>query len=205
MTDESWYAETAYGVSEVPQQERSSERSWIMRFAKVRLPWGNAEDVTSVNLLEKFSSKKLRLYEGFKKEREEKIATETYSPSPFEDIDFHIRDDHERFRYALLPASSHFWMYMLGGGRFLFFLFFIITFFIFMAELLDTEKTLLNVISDYSATLFIFLGVPLGCWLVGTVVIKFFPQPLDKSLARPHLGTQPPYRPGHCLRLQKQR
>lgn len=175
MNNESWYAETAYGASEVPRQEPSTERSWIMRFAKVRLPWGNTEEVTPVSFVEDCSPRDLRSQEQLKSEREEQTTTNTYAPSPYEIIDFHIRDDHERFRYALLPASSHFWMYMLGGGRFLFFLFFIITFFIFMAELLDTEKTLLNVISDYSATLFIFLGVPLGCWLVGTVVIKLFP------------------------------
>nr|WP_315448833.1 hypothetical protein [uncultured Pseudomonas sp.] len=175
MTDQSWYAQTAYGASEVPQQERSSERSWIMRFAKARLPWGNADDLIPVNILEKFAPEKLCLHEDFKKEREEKIATNTYVPSPYELIDFHIKDDHERFRYALLPASSHFWMYMLGGGRFLFFVFLAIIFFIFLAEILDSKKTLLSVIHEYAATLFTFLGVPLGCWLAGTLVIKFFP------------------------------
>ena len=123
MTQESYYAKTAYGLTEVPQQERSAERSWIMRFAKARLPWGGANDLTPASALEKFSPKKLRLHEKFKKEREEQIAAGTHISSPFEHIDFHIRDDHECFRYALLPASSHFWMYMLSGGRFLFFYF----------------------------------------------------------------------------------
>ena len=175
MTDESWYAQTAYGSKEVPQQEASTERPWIMRFAKARLPWGNADDITAVNILEKFSPKKLRLHEGFKKEREEQIATEAYSPSPYGLIDFHIRDDHERFRYALLPASSHFWIYMLGVGRTLFLIFLTLSFFILTAELIDTKKPLLNIINDYSATLFILLGLPLVCWAAGTVVIKFFP------------------------------
>ncbi|MHC8412827.1 hypothetical protein ACYZTR_22660 [Pseudomonas sp. Hz4] len=174
MTIESHYSETAYGASEVPQQKCSAERPWIMRFAKVRLPWGNADDICPTSFHDKNSPNNLRFWEKFNKEREEQKTTGTYSSSPFEHIDFHIRDDHERFRYALLPASSHFWMYMLGGGRFLFFLFLAITFFIFMAELLDTKKILLNVISDYSATLFTFLGIPLVCWLAGTVVIKFF-------------------------------
>ena len=176
MSNESWYAETAYGASEVPQQERSTERPWIMRFAKVRLPWGNAEDVTSVNFLEKFSPKKLRLYEGFKKEREEQIATETYAPSPFEDIDFHIRDDHERFRYALLPASSHFWMYMSGGGRFLFFLFLLAsipTYFLDISIGNDSiwESTKSIFIEFFSW----FLGLPLLSWAIGSIVIKHFP------------------------------
>lgn len=117
MTDESWYAKTAYGLKEAPQQEPSPERPWIMRFAKIRLPWGNTEEVTAANLLEKFSPKEIRLHEKFKKEREEQIATNTYDPSPYELIDFHIRDDHERFRYASLPASSHFWLYMKTLGK----------------------------------------------------------------------------------------
>lgn len=127
MTDEAWYAKSAYGSKEVPQQKTSTERPWIMRFAKVRLPWGNTGEVTAANLLEKFSPEKLRLCEGFKKEREEKIAKNAYARTPYELVDFHIRDDHERFRYALLPASSHFWMYMSGGGRFLFFLFLVVS------------------------------------------------------------------------------
>ena len=57
MTQESYYAKTAYGLTEVPQQERSAERSWIMRFAKARLPWGGANDLTPASALEKFSPK----------------------------------------------------------------------------------------------------------------------------------------------------
>ncbi|POA66221.1 hypothetical protein, partial [Pseudomonas sp. DP16D-R1] len=174
MTQESYYAQTAYGATEVPQQEQSTERPWIMRFAKVRLPWGNADEVTPVSFVEDYSPRDLRNQEQLKIEREEQMAKGTYSPSPFEHIDFHLRDNHECFRYALLPASSHFWMYMLGGGRFLFFLFFVIIFFIILAELLDAKKTLLEVVSNYYVTLFIFLAIPLGCWLVGAVVIKFF-------------------------------
>ena len=125
MTDQSWYAQTAYGWNEVPQQECSAEPPWIMRFAKVRLPWGNTDEVTAANLLEKFSPKEIRLHEKFKKEREEKIATNTYGPSPFELIDFHIRDDHEQFRYASLPATSHFWLYMRAFGKLIFYISFI--------------------------------------------------------------------------------
>jgi hypothetical protein len=175
MTDQSWYAQTAYGWNEVPQQECSTDRPWIMRFAKARLPWGNTDDITAANLLEKFPPKELRLHEGFKKKREEQIAANASDPAPYGHIDFHIRDDHEHFRYALLPASSHLWMYMLGGGRFLFFLFFLIHFFILLAEFIDTNKTMLKVIDDYSSTLFTFLGIPLACWIAGTLVIKFIP------------------------------
>jgi hypothetical protein len=98
-----------------------------MRFAKVRLPWGNADEVTPVSFVEGYSPRDLRNQEQIKREREEQIAKGTYTPGPFEHIDFHMRDNHESFRYALLPASSHFWMYMKAFGRFIFFLLLIVS------------------------------------------------------------------------------
>ncbi|MHA6127912.1 hypothetical protein ACX3YD_17300 [Pseudomonas fluorescens group sp. PF-1] len=174
MSNTSYYAKTAYGATEVPQQERSAERPWIMRFAKVRLPWGNADEVTPVSFVEDYSPRDLRNQEQLKREREEQIAKGVYAPSPFEDVDFHMRDNHERFRYALFPASSHFWIYMLGVGRVLFLIFFTLSFFILAAELIDTQKKLINIIADYSVTLIVLLGLPLMCWMAGAVVIKFF-------------------------------
>jgi hypothetical protein len=147
-----------------------------MRFAKVRLPWGNPDDVTSVNLLEKFSPKKLRLHEGLKKEREEKTATEAYSPSPYGLIDFHIRDDHERFRHALLPASSHFWLYMRLFGKFFFYIFFIISIpshFVMTSATAEPfwELTKRSIFEYYSWV----LGLPLLSWVIGSIVIKHLP------------------------------
>ena len=95
MTQESYYAKTAYGSTEVPQQEQSTERPWIMRLAKARLPWGNADEVTPVSFVEDYSPRDLRNQEQSKIEREEQIAKGTYAPSPFEHIDFHMKDDHE--------------------------------------------------------------------------------------------------------------
>ena len=176
MINESWYAKTAYGLKEVPQQEPSPERPWIMRFAKVRLPWGNTKEVTTANLLEKFSPKEIRLNEVFKKEREEQIATNTYAPSPYELIDFHIRDNHEQFRYASLPASSHFWLYMRLFGKWFFYLLFIFS--------IPGHISLISLVNEpwweFTKNLFIeyyswLLGVPLLCWAIGSIVIKHFP------------------------------
>ncbi|TBN31319.1 hypothetical protein EYC95_29950, partial [Pseudomonas sp. BGI-2] len=184
MTDEYWYAQTAYRSSRVPKQEPSTERPWIMRFAKARLPWGNADDLTAANLFEKFSPKSLRLYEGFKKEREEETATNTYAPNLYELIDFHIRDDHERFRYALLPASSHFWMYMSGGGRFLFFLFLIACIPTYFFEISIEHKSVLESTKNIFIEFFSwFLGLPLLSWAIGSIVINHSP-PLWKNPSR---------------------
>ncbi len=175
MTHDSYYAETAYGVSEVPQQERSSERSWIMRFAKIRLPWGNTDEVCPISFVEDYSPNDLRHQEKIERERDEQIAAGTYSSSPYELIDFHMKDDHERFRYALLPASSHFWIYMSGVGRVLFFLFFIVsipTYFLGISTgnepVWESTKTMFNVF------FFWILGLPLLCWAIGSIVIKHF-------------------------------
>jgi hypothetical protein len=176
MTDQSWYAPTAYGWNEVPQQERSPERPWIMRLAKARLPWGNTDDITSVSILEKFTPKKLRRHEDLKKEREEEIATKSSSPSSYELIDFHIRDDHERFRYALLPASSHFWMYMSGGGRFLFFMFLVAGIPTYFFEISIEHKSIWEATKSIFIEFFSwFLGLPLLSWAIGSIVIKHFP------------------------------
>ncbi|BBP69115.1 hypothetical protein PHLH6_11190 [Pseudomonas sp. Seg1] len=176
MNDESWYAQTAYGTNEVPQQEPSTGRPWIIRFAKVRLPWGNADKLIPVNILEKFTPEKLRLHEGFKKEREEKIATTPYTASQDEFIDFHIRDNHERFRFALLPASSHFWMYMSGGGRFLFFLFLLVSIPTYFLGISTGDESIWESTQIMFKVFFSWiLGVPLLCWAIGSIVIKHFP------------------------------
>ncbi|SDS45947.1 hypothetical protein [Pseudomonas prosekii] len=176
MTDQSWYAKTAYGWNEVPQQESSIERPWIMRFAKIRLPWGNTEEVTPVSFVEDYSPRDLRFQEKSKRERNEQIVTESNTQSPFELIDFHMTDDHERFRYALLPASSHFWIYMSGVGRALFFLFFIVSIPTYFLGVLTGNEP----IWESTKTMFVvffswILGLPLLSWEIGSIVIKHFP------------------------------
>ncbi|BBP69116.1 hypothetical protein PHLH6_11200 [Pseudomonas sp. Seg1] len=176
MTDQSWYAKAAYGANEVPQQEPSAGRPWIMRFAKIRLPWGNADELIPVNILEKFTPKKLRLHDDLKKKREENFTTSAYAPALYELIDFHIRDNHECFRYTLLPASSHFWLYMNLLGKWIFYICFIFSIpgHISLTLLVDEswwEFTKNSFIEYYSW----FLGVPLLCWAIGSIVIKHFP------------------------------
>jgi len=176
MTQESYYAKTAYGSTEVPEQEPSNERPWIMRLAKVRLAWGNADEVTPVSFVEDYSPRDLRNQEQSKREREEQIAKGTYTPSPFEHIDFHMRDNHESFRYALLPASSHFWIYMKAFGRFIFFLLLIVSIpshFVMTSATTEPfwDLTKRSIFEYYSW----FLGLPLLCWAIGSFVIKHFP------------------------------
>jgi hypothetical protein len=39
------YAATAYRSDRIPKQQPSTERSWIRRFAKMRLPWEMMQEV----------------------------------------------------------------------------------------------------------------------------------------------------------------
>jgi len=176
MTDKSWYAPTAFGVQDFPQQAPSSERSWILRFAKTRLPWGTTDEVCPVSFVEGHSPSDLRHLEKLQRERDKQIATETFSPSPYELNDFHMKDDHECFRYALLPASSHFWIYMSGVGRVVFFLFLIISIPIYISEIsIESDfiwKSTKRIFLEFFSWL---LGLPLLSWTIGSIVIKHFP------------------------------
>jgi hypothetical protein len=147
-----------------------------MRFAKIRLPWGNADDVCPVSFVEDYSPRDIRFQEKIKRQRDEQIATDNYSPSQYELIDFHMKDDHERFRYALLPASSHFWLYMKAFGKFIFFLLLVVSIPGHIVMLSTTVEPLwkltkLLIIEYY----FWVLGLPLLCWAIGSIVIKHFP------------------------------
>lgn len=125
MTDESWYAQTAYGASEVPQQQHSAERPWIIRIAKTRLPWGNTTETFPASFLDISPPKNLRFWDKFNKEREEQLTKETYTPEFFEKNELHAIQNHEKFRHALLSKTSHLWIHLYSIGRFLFWFFYL--------------------------------------------------------------------------------
>ncbi|WP_231987138.1 hypothetical protein [Pseudomonas prosekii] len=147
-----------------------------MRFAKVRLPWGNTDEVCPVSFMEDYSPTDIRHQAKVQRQREEQIANTNYTPTPYESIDFHIRDDHERFRHALLPASSHFWLFMRLLGKWIFYICFIFS--------IPGHISLISLVSEswweLTKNLFIeyyswLLGIPLLCWALGSIVIKHFP------------------------------
>ncbi|WP_443192109.1 hypothetical protein [Pseudomonas indica] len=173
--DQPFYASTAYNPATIPDQPPSAERSWIKRFAKVRLPWGNTQEVAPEEFLRIAAPSNLRAVEKAKEERERQLAEGNYVPRPFEHVDFHDRHDHERYRYALWSKRSHFWIYMLGIGRFLFFLFLFLLSIIFLAEFADTEQSITEITNSYLPLFYSFLGIPLTCWVLGTLVINKFP------------------------------
>ena len=64
---------------------------------------------------------RLRSLERDRLLRDEQIAQGTYKPAPMEHIDFHDRCDHERYRHAPWGSRTHFWLYLGGFGKGIFF------------------------------------------------------------------------------------
>ncbi|WP_341520540.1 hypothetical protein AABC73_19435 [Pseudomonas sp. G.S.17] len=112
-----YYADTAYRSDGIPKQQASTERSWLRRFSKKRLPWGRALSLAPDAFMRRRSPNNLRFREDMRKERQEKIAAGTYVPAPYEHVDFHDRHDHERFRFSLWSSRSQFWSYLYIFGK----------------------------------------------------------------------------------------
>jgi hypothetical protein len=174
--EESHYASTAYNPARIPQQPASAARSWLGKFAKTRLPWGNVQDVAPDHFLRDDTPESLRYWEQVDKERDEQKALGTYKPKPFEGVDLHGGLDHERFRYALLSMRSHFWMYLCGGGRFLFYLNILLSVFTYVVAVTQSYSPWMETTIDVAPFFAFLMGVPLFCWGLGSLVINKFPR-----------------------------
>ena len=121
MTDASkespYYAATAYRSDRIPNQPPSEERSWLKRFGKKRLPWGDPLELAPDDFMQERSPDKLRFQEQMFKERDEKLAAGTYVPAPYEHVDFHDQHNHEQFRFSLWSTRSQFWLHLLIFGK----------------------------------------------------------------------------------------
>ena len=172
----SYYAATAYRSDRIPKQPPSAERSWIRRFAKMRLPWGMTQEAAPDDFLLRRKPSSLRFQEEMNKEREEKQALGTYVSAPYEHVDFHDKHDHERFRFALWSRRSQFWVYLLifGKGSFLFLL--PLSLFAFTVVGLSLEESWSNLAEDLILGFYSWLlGIPLLFWAIGSLVINKLP------------------------------
>jgi hypothetical protein len=178
MTDlTAYYAATAYRADRIPKQPPSAERSWVRRFAKMRLPWGMAKEVAPDNLLTGRKPATLRRQELLLKERAEKLTLGTYVPAPFEHVDFHHREDHERFRFALWAKRSHFWifLYSFGKGGFIWLLPCYVFTVLVMAST-PYKPYLEELVSVILETYYMFILPPVICWAIGSLVIRYLPK-----------------------------
>jgi hypothetical protein len=172
----SYYAVTAYRSDRIPKQPPSAERSGIRRFAKVRLPWGMTQEVAPDDFLREAAPKNLRRVEKGQQEKKEQLVLGTYVPAPYEHVDFHDREDHEHFRFSLWSKRSQFWVYLLifGKGFFLFLL--PLSLFAFTVAGLSLEESWSDLAEDLILGFYSWLlGIPLSCWALASLVIRYFP------------------------------
>ncbi|KFX71211.1 hypothetical protein TMS3_0104560 [Pseudomonas taeanensis MS-3] len=119
----------------------------------------------------------MRFWEKWEKEQEELKAKGQYIPKPLEHLDFHDHFDHEHYRFATLSTRSNFWLYMKGGGKWMFLMLFVLSVPIHFMMASSSHQSLWfftkrSLIEYYSW----FLGVPLLCWALGSFVIRFLPK-----------------------------
>src|SRR5690554_8229051 len=111
------YAPTAYRPDRIPAQLPSSERSWLKKMGRIRLPWGNTQELAPVRLFHKDSPDRLRIREQVEREDAEQKANGTYKPRITETGDFHHIYDHQRYRFAQLSVGGRFWMNLYAFGK----------------------------------------------------------------------------------------
>ncbi|WP_426142626.1 hypothetical protein [Pseudomonas sp. DWP3-1-2] len=174
---EVYYAATSYRSDRIPNQLPSTERSWLKRFGKKRLPWGQPQNVAPDDFLRERAPEKLRFQEGMRVEREGKLALGTYVPAPYEHVDFHDRHDHERFRFSLWSTRSQFWIYLTMFGKGFFLVGILPALFTWFARLYRSDKSWAYETVDIFQGFFSWiLGIPLICWAIGSLVIHKFPK-----------------------------
>jgi hypothetical protein len=173
----SYYAATAYRSDRIPKQPPSAERSWIRRFAKVRLPWGMTQEVAPDDFLREAAPKNLRRVEKGQQEKKEQLALGTYVPAPYEHLDFHDREDHEHFRFSLWSKRSQFWIYLQLFGKWGFILLAPIYAFAALVMASTPNKPYFEELVDVVLeTYYVFLLPQLICWGIGSFVIRYLPK-----------------------------
>lgn len=170
------YAPTAYRPDRIPAQLPSSERSWLKKMGRVRLPWGNTQELAPARFFYKDSPDRLRIREQVEREDAEQKANGTYKPRITETEDFHHIYDHQRYRFAQLSTGGRFWMNLYVFGKWGF-IFMILPTFIGVISVFPLGTALTSDdLNDLVNILSLALGIPLGMWAVGGLVIHKLPK-----------------------------
>ena len=112
-----------------------------------------------------------------RKERVEKLALGTYVPAPYEYVDFHDYNDHERFRFSLWSTRSQFWLYTYLFGK----AWSIIVGPIYILTMLAgatkfPEPYLVSLLSLVAQTYHVLILPQLACWAVASLVLRKLPK-----------------------------
>jgi hypothetical protein len=171
------YAPTAYRPDRIPQQQPSAERSWLGKFAKIRLPWGNTQELAPAKFFHQDTPEDLRQGEQVRAEDEAKKAQGTYDPRITETVDFHYAYDHQRHRFAQLSKGGRFWMvlYAFGKGGFWITLPLLIITCLIMA--IESNKPFLeDFFFLFKQAFFVLCAPTLLMWSIGGLVIYKLPK-----------------------------
>ncbi|WP_353844185.1 hypothetical protein [Pseudomonas sp. SK3(2021)] len=197
-----YYGSEAYRLDRIPEQTASTERGWLSKFSGTRLPWGDTQEVAPDSIMEDPKPESMRFWEQSEKEKAEMKANGTYVPRPLEHIDLHHKYDHERFRFAKLPFRSQFWLSLkifCKWGLIILLPLSILSDIIFE---LDSSNFDIKELISYSTTILV-LKTLLAPWIFSRIIINYFPRFWFRPPEGPPMGTQPSYRIGHPIRLQK--
>ena len=165
------YSPSAYQSARIPDQPAAVKRSWLFRFGSSRLPWGHTEDIVPLSMLRQSTPAGLRAQEKYQQD----VAAGLRQEEKFAQRDYHQINDHERIRYAPFSKRTTFWFYLLGAGRFVFWVMMIMSpiSWLFVADAQPDGFTQ-GLTSVVLKTAPWFLGVPLACWAIGSLVVNKF-------------------------------
>jgi len=165
------YSPSAYQPARIPDQPAAVKRSWLFRFGSSRLPWGHTEDIVPLSMLRQSTPAGLRAQEKYQQD----VAAGLRKEEKFAQRDYHQINDHERIRYAPFSKRTTFWFYLLGAGRFVFWVMMIMSpiSWLLVADAHPDGFTQ-GLTSVVLKTAPWFLGVPLACWAIGSLVVNKF-------------------------------
>ncbi|WP_158704656.1 hypothetical protein [Ectopseudomonas mendocina] len=170
------YAPTAYRPDRIPRQQPSAERSWLGKFAKMRLPWGNTRELAPASSFYQDSPERLRFRAQVEREDAEKKAQGTYEPRITETVDFHYVYDHQRHRFAQLSMGGRFWMNLYAFGKWGAII--VVPIYLLICILLALESEIgfaSEMIDSISSGAYIFSPLLIS-WAVGGIITHKFPK-----------------------------
>ncbi len=166
------YSPSAYQPARIPAQPAPARRSWLFRFGSSRLPWGHTEDIVPLSMLRQSTPAGLRANEKYK----QNVAAGLRQEEKFAQRDYHQINDHERIRYAPFSKRTTFWFYLWGGGRFVFWALLVLLPFAWSVDAYHSPSGFLSGFWDVVLeTAPWFLGPPLACWAIGSLVVHKLP------------------------------
>ena len=173
--------QTYYGIqsyrSDSALKQRPCSRKSSFGCTSARLPWGLTQQITPDAIMNLTSPDSLRFWERQEKEKVEGLTNGTYKPKLFENVELHQKYDQEYFRFAKLPFTSQFWLFLLHFGKWAFLIIFPLMIFTHIFAISKSSISWQQVTIELLVGLYpMVIGIPLLFWLIGHIVINHCPR-----------------------------